>query len=372
MKDVMGIINIVEAEGLLKGITFFRPVASVPFGGRYRVIDFVLSSMVNSGMHNVGVFTRNKYRSVMNHLRSGKEWDLDRKRDGLFVFPPEDINATINSLKGDLQNIHINLNYIHRSSQRYVLITGGNIICNIDYRKAFQHHLETKADITVICKEPDDSIREYSQYTMLETREDGRVIDMKVSPDKLATGKVSLDMYIVEKSFLLEVMDACVSRGYYDLVRDGFIRNIGMLNMQSYDYQGYWAKIYSINSYYRYSMDLLRPEISHQLFFKPGLIYTKVKDEAPVKYSGNANVINSIVANGCIIDGTVENSILFRGVKIRKGAHVKDSILMQKTEIGENACVENLITDKMVTITSGNRLIGVKNYPMVIDLETVI
>ncbi|ACV61728.1 glucose-1-phosphate adenylyltransferase, GlgD subunit [Desulfofarcimen acetoxidans DSM 771] len=372
MKDVMGIINIVEAEGLLKGITHFRPVASVPFGGRYRVIDFVLSSMVNSGMHNVGVFTRNKYRSVMNHLRSGKEWDLDRKRDGLFLFPPEDINATINSLKGDLQNIYINLNYIHRSSQKHVLITGGNIVCNIDYRKAFQHHLDTKADITVICKEPDENILDYSQYSVLETREDGRVIDMKVSPDKSSRAKISLDMFIMEKSFLLEVMDACISRGYYDLVRDGFIRNIGMLNMQSYEYQGYWAKIYSINSYYKYSMDLLRPEIMRQLFFKPGLIYTKVKDEAPVKYLSNANVINSIVANGCVIDGTVENSILFRGVKIHKGAYVKDSILMQKTEIRENAFIENIITDKMVTVTCGTRLNGVKNYPIVIDLETVV
>lgn len=371
MKDVMGIINLNEREDLLQGITRHRPVATVPFGGRYRIIDFVLSNMVNSGIRNIGILTQNKHRSLFDHLRSGKEWDLDRKRDGLFIFPPDNIQYPLEVYKGDLLYFYNNLNYINKSKQKYVLITGSNIICNIDYRPVFNFHKNMQADITLIYKEVDSNINDFYNSTMINTIDNGRVIDMEVNPVNPKSNKLCLNMYILEKSLLVDLIDTCVSRGHYDLVK-GFIKNISMLNICAYPHNGYMARSNSLISYYKHNMDLLNPEIWQELFFKPERVYTKVKDESPAKYTKSSKVVNSLVANGCVIEGTVENSILFRGVKVRKGAYVKNCIIMQMSEIEQDVLVENIITDKEVVITAGKQLRGDKNFPVVIEKKIVV
>ncbi len=374
MNDVMGIINLIESEDSLNGLTRHRPISAVPFASRYRLIDFVLSNMVNSGMKNIAILTQNKHRALIDHLRSGKEWDLDRKRDGLFIFPPDNIRCESGAdKKGNLQNFYNNLDYIHKSRQKYVLVSCSNIVCNIDYRRALDYHLKSNADITLLYKEvKDDNRRDFSDSTRVTVADDGRVIDMEVKPGKINSNKVSLDMYIMEKSILIDLIDACFSRGYYDLVKDGFVKNISMLRVFAYPYQGYCARINTVESYYRNSMDLLKPEVWNKLFFKPGPIYTKIKDGAPAKYTDGSRVKNCLVANGCVVEGIVENSILFRGVKIRKGAYVKDSIIMQKTEIGENAVIKNVISDKEVFISAGKQLTGDKNYPVLIEKKSII
>jgi glucose-1-phosphate adenylyltransferase len=372
MKDVMGIININEREDMLLGVTRHRPVATVPFGGRYRIIDFNLSNMVNSGIRNIGILTHNKHRSLFDHLRSGKDWDLDRRQDGLFIFPPDNLHYPMDVYKGDLQYFYNNLNYINKSRQKYVLISGSNVICNIDLTAAFEFHKEMKADITVIYSKSGLKNDELKNCTTINSIDNGRILDMKVDPAKTNGDKVVLDMYILEKSLLTDLIDACVSRGYYDLVKDGFIKNISMLNICGYPHRGYTAKINSLVNYYRHSMELLNPKVSHELFFEPGLIYTKVKDETPARYKTNCCVTNSLIANGCIIEGTVTNSILFRGVKVHKGAVVKDSVLMQMTEVEQDALLENVVTDKEVLITRGKQLRGDKNFPILIEKKIVV
>ena len=372
MKNVMGIINLNETEMFLEQITQQRPLAAVPFAGRYRLIDFVLSNMVNSGIHNVGIMVRHKYRSLLDHLRSGKEWDLDRKWEGLYILPPAQGQSTVEFHKGDLENFYANMDYIKNSRQKYVLVTSSNMVCNLDYRKVFEFHNQTNADITLIYKDYQPGEADLWQSTIVEVDENNRVTDMEINPIRISSNKLSMEMYIMDKQLLLDLIDACVSRGDHNLVRDGIIKNIHRLKVCGYKYTGHLSRIYSTQSYYERSMELLQPEIWCDLFLRAGLIYTKVKDEAPAKYMENSKVLNSLVANGCVIEGRVENSILFRGVKIHKGAYVKDSIIMQKSEIGENAVVENIICDKDVHITRRKNLKGEKNYPIVIAKGTVI
>lgn len=383
----MGIINLSAEEDLLKGITLHRPDAAVPFAGRYRLIDFILSSMVNAGIKNISIFTKNKYRALVDHLQSGKDWDLDRKRDGLFMFHPGNLKEDTSIYKGFLQSLYNNLDYIYKSKQEYVVISDANLVCNFDFEQVLNFHLKNKADITIVYREKDKNKEIEEQFfnrgLMLDLGENNQIADMiEIEADFSISkkrrlfnkkfNKRSVGIYMMAKSLLLDLINASVARGYYDLVKDGFIKNLATLNICGYRHQGYLAKIDSIESYHQHSLDLLNQEVWQDLFFNPGLIYTKVKDGPPAKYMKNAKVNNSLVANACIIDGVVENSILFRRVKVHKGALIKNSIIMQKTEIEQNVVLENVILDKEVRITKGKRLKGEPNYPVVVGKKTVI
>jgi len=372
MSNVMGLINLCENEELIQEITETRPLAAVPFAGRYRLIDFILSSMVNSGIHNVGILLGNKSRSLMDHLRSGKEWDLARKSDGLFILPPAQITHSGGTGRGDIENFYTHLDYIESSRQQYVLISGTHNVCNINYRKIFQFHENTGADITIVYKEQTGEPEDIDYGTVLETTEDGRVIDIAVNPAQVMSRNISMNMYIISRDLLVDLVKGCYARGGVDLLKDGIIRNLDRLRVYGFPYKGYVARIHSVSSYYHHNMELLKPEKWQELFQKSGLVYTKVKDEAPAKYKENAKVSNAMIANGCVIEGRVENSVLFRGVKVHKGAYIKDSIIMQKCEIAENAIIENVICDKDVRITTGKWLKGDRKYPLVIEKGTVI
>ncbi|MFZ5969718.1 MAG: glucose-1-phosphate adenylyltransferase subunit GlgD [Bacillota bacterium] len=371
MKDVMGIINNTSEKKYLKEITKERSMASVPFGGRYRMIDFMLSSMVNSGVRNVGILVQSQYRSLMDHVRSGKEWDLARKRDGLFILPPFFENSQLNILKGDMELFSGNLDYLHQSNQNYVIVSGVNYVCNLDFRPIIDYHKKTRADITVIYKEQACSDKN-NNCVGLEVDSNLHVIDMEINPKSNNSGKISMEIYIMKKELLIHLIQKCIAHGEYDFTRDCILRNIHKLNVCGYPYEGYVANIDSIESYFKYSMDLLKPEIWQELFFEPGLIHTKVKDEAPAKYMKHSEVKNTLIANGCVIEGKVENSILFRGVKIHKGAHVKNSIVMQNSVIEGNASIENCILDKEARITKGKKLVGLQDYPIVVEKRTAI
>jgi glucose-1-phosphate adenylyltransferase len=372
MQNVMGIINLNGNEKFLKEITECRPLAAVPFGGRYRVIDFVLSSMVNSGIENVGILLHDKYRSIMDHLRSGKEWDLARKNDGLFILPSGQPRLP-GSKWGDVDNLYHNLDYFENSRQQYVLMSGSSMVCNINYRKAFKFHQDSGADITILYKEMDETNEQQTEEGMSLIMDDtGRICDMCYMGKVDGIKRIPLDMYILKRDLLIEIVKECKSVGDTNLVLDGFYKNRDKLKSYGFQYKGYFANINSLQSYYKHNMELLKADKWQDLFMKAGLVYTKVKDEAPAKYKESAKVANTMVANGCIVAGRVENSILFRGVKVHKGAYIKDSIIMQKCEIAENAIVENVICDKDVQITSGKWLKGEKNYPLFVEKGTVI
>ncbi|WP_096201545.1 glucose-1-phosphate adenylyltransferase subunit GlgD [Bacillus sp. FJAT-45350] len=368
MKTLMGVINLDSEMDYLNELTYFRCGAAVPFGGRYRLIDFVLSNMVNSNMSDIAVFTRKKYRSLMDHLGTGAAWDLDRKRGGLFILPP-DWNDPTDISKGDLQHFHNNRDFFHRGLSQYVLITGSQNICNIDYSKAFQAHLDSDADITVIYKPVDQLEEEHRQCHKLELDVNKQVLNIT---NDHHNSNIGMGMYIMSKKLLLELVEHCIARGMDNLFRDGVIGNLDRLNVHAYEYNGYLAVINSIESYYKHSMSLLCPTVYSNLFFNEQVIYTKVKDEPPAKYLKGATVQNSLIANGCVIDGHVENSILFRGVHIEKGASVKNSIIMQRSDVKENVQLENVILDKDIILSPDRTFIGATEQPYVLAKRRVM
>lgn len=369
LKTVMGIINLQENENSIQEITNNRPLAAVPFAGRYRLIDFTLSNMVNSKINNVGVLLPNKSRSIMDHLRSGKNWDLARKKEGLYYLPPVESSAGIRS--GDIQCLYAHLDYITHSSQKYVLIAGTEVVCNMDYSKALQFHQNTNADITMVY----NVRRDDSQVagTVIETAENGVVVDMAVFPMTKSGSKVAMGVLLMEKKIFIDIISNVYARGGTNFIVDGIMKNLDHYNVFAYEHKGYAARVNSTASYYAASMELLNYENWQELFFNDGfLVHTKVKDEAPAKYKEDAVVTNSMVANGCVIEGKVENSILFRGVKVGKGVHIKNSIVMQKCQFEENALIENVICDKNVVITEGKWLKGAPNYPLIVEKGVVI
>lgn len=370
--DMMGIINMNENEDYLGEITRYRPLAAVPFGGRYRLVDFMLSNMVNSGIDNVGIFIQHKYRSLMDHLRSGKEWDLARKRDGLFILPPAYAKLPMQMHRGDVENFYANIDYIAQSRQKYVVITGANLVCNFDFREVLAYHKRTGAEITIMYCDAENRSQDFSQAHALEVDATGRVTDISEFEPEKGCSKLAMEVIVMEKELLLNLIKECISRGDYDFVKHCIIRNCQRLKIFGFHHPGYFGRIISLQSYFQHSMALLQPAIWRELFFKSGLIYTKVKDEPPSKYTAVGEVMNSLVAGGCHIEGKVENSILFRGVKVHKGAHIKNSIIMQQGVIEGGAVIDGVICDKSVRVSAGKHLKGESSYPLVIKKGRVI
>jgi glucose-1-phosphate adenylyltransferase len=368
MEKLMGVIHLDSEQNLLKELTYFRCGAAVPFGSRYRLIDFVLSNMVNSQIFDIAVFTRKKYRSLMDHLGNGKPWDLDRKRGGLFILPP-DWNDPTDLSKGDLQHFHNNRDFFERGLAEYVLITGTHHICNIDYEKVFQAHLESGADITTIYQPVQTPEYEHAYEKKLEMNEDGLVTNITTDVNNK---NLFMDMFIIRKSLLLELVDYCIARNKESLLLDGIMENLPNLTVHSYEYKGYLAVINSIESYYKHSMSLLNIDVYTQLFLNRKPIYTKPKDEPPTKYTKTATTTNSLLANGGIIEGNVENSILFRGVHVHKDAIVRNSIIMQRCEIREGTLLENVILDKDIIISPKRTFIGAPENPYVFAKRKVM
>lgn len=373
MIDTMGIIYAAENDVELKEITGKRSVAAVPIWGRYRIIDFILSDMVNSGIRNIGIITQNHYNSLMVHLGSGKEWDLNRKRDGLFIFPPYAGHDDPGWFRGSVDALHSIMGYIRRSSQKYVIVCGSNMVCNLTYKDAFKYHIDKGADITVLYKEdlkmPDEELK---RNILIQTRDDGRIWDMEIKPTIPKSRKISMRMYIIERSLLEYLVEECTARGNSDFVRDILLAKLNTLNIYGYSFEGYLACIDSTLSYYHHNLELLDPIVRDELFVKGGLIYTRVMDEVPAQYSKSASVTNCVIADGCLIEGDVKDSILFRGVRVGRGAKIRSSVIMQNSEIQENAILENVILDKEVIIRRGKMLIGQYNYPVVIRKGAVI
>jgi glucose-1-phosphate adenylyltransferase len=369
MKNVMGVINLVNEPDDLEELTYFRNLASVPFGGRYRLIDFVLSNMVNSGIDNVAVFTQHKYRSLMDHLGSGKQWDLDRKRGGLFVLPSI-LDEPTGISRGDLFQFYSHRDYFYRGQEEYVIISRSHMVCNVDYRDAVRYHQDMQADITVLYKQIDEDVP--AKFRRLAVKDDGRVTVMEDHTGRLRTNNISMEMYIMSKALLLDMVESCLAQGYDHFVRDGIMKNIDKLSVYGYKFEGHLGIVNSVQGYYKHSMQLLNPKVWRELFFQKNLIYTKVKDEPPARYLESAAAKNALIANGCIIEGKVENSILFRGVKIGKGAYVKNSIILQNCEIEENVIIENAILDKDVFISRGRVLTGDNKAPFIAAKTKVI
>lgn len=370
-KDTMGII--LTNSDKIPPITDIRANNALPVAGRYRIIDFVLSNMANAGITNIGVATESNYSSLMDHIKSGKPWDLDRKNAGLNILPPDLGKISTGVIRGDIDMLAGIRDYIRRSRQTYVILSLGNNVYNIDFDAAVEWHIENQSDITVIYKDRrGEEESELSRYTLLEVNEDKRVTDIEVKPYYPKTTCASMDVYIMEKALLESIIDECSARGDHEFIKDALCdKNLGM-RIFGYEYTGYCGKIDSLKSYYKTNMDFLERSIRKELFNRERLIYTKTKDQSPTQYGEDAKVKNSFISDGCIIEGTVENCIISRGVKVAKGAVIKNSIIMQDSVIEEAVDLSYVVFDKEVCITRGRKLIGQESYPLAIAKGTKI
>ena len=371
--DACGLIFTGENNPHLRDLTLSRAVAAVPFGGRYRCIDFILSSLVNSGVASVGLITQKNYHSLMDHLGAGKEWDLHRKREGLFMLPPFMTKENTGLYRGSVDAYRASLGYIRRCPQQYVIMSGSHTIFNTTFNDMLQQHIETGADITILYSEDSKYIpEEQNKDLRLELDESERVIGMEYNPYRPRTTHRSMEVLILDKLLLEYLVEEAYARGEYNFVRDILLKKYSTLKMYGYRYNGYVARLDSVNEFYKQNMAVLKSEVRADLFNDSHPIYTKIKDEVSTRYGENASVKNSILADGCMIEGDVENSVLFRGVTVEKGAIVKNSIIMQGVTIGKNSVMDHVILDKGSSIREGRTLTGYDNFPIILKKNTVV
>ena len=378
MKDVMGLIYTGENDIHLGELTSVRAVAALPIAGRYRVIDFQLSSMTRTGIKRVGVITQKNYQSLMDHLGSGREWDLHGKV-GLHILPPFVTRDNQGMYDGLLDSLRSNLNFLRLSPEKYIVLTNSHSIYNMDYSEAIQQHIETGADITVFYAQPSEAFGgegfEGESDAHFTVDPETKVIKaMEVGESHPTCACPSLKIYVAERETLLHLVERSSANGYHHFGRDLIQRNIkdGTLKICGYEYKGYCCQIDSIQAYFNFNQTVMTEKVRKALFPAEYPVYTKVRDDMPARYEGEGKCSNSLVGNGCIIEGTVINSVLFRGVKVAKGAVVKNSIIMQDAQIQAGAEIDHCILDKQSVIRRNGRLIAPAAYPIVIAKNVVI
>lgn len=367
----MGII--LTGDEKIAPLTDIRANSALPIAGRYRIIDFVLSNMANAGIINVGIATESNYSSLMDHTKSGKPWDLDRKNQGLTILPPNLEKQQYGTIKGNIDLLEGIRDYIDRSHQTYVILSLGNMIYNIDFNKVVDAHIKNQADVTAVYKDLSDKSEDIlKHFTLLEINEEGRVTDMEVQPYYPKSAKAGMEIYVLEKALLESVIDECSARGDTDFVKDALVKKMSGMRIYGYEFKGSLFKIDSLKSYYSTSMAFLNADFRNELFNRERPIYTKTKDQSPTKYGSEAVCKNSFISDGCVVEGTVVNSILSRGVKVAKGAVVQNSIIMQDSVIEKDVELNHVVFDKEVCITEGRKLIGQESYPLAISKGTKI
>lgn len=367
--NALGIIFPNSYDGLVPELVTERLMASIPFAGRYRLVDFILSSMVNCGIDNVSLIVRQNYHSLMDHLGSGREWDLTRKNGGLNIVPPFASN-TVKVYSGRTEALASILDFLRDAKEKYVVLSDANIAVNFDFKAMLNQHIESGADVTIAysreeipagLRKPYEVTKDL--YYTLEVTEDGKVERIGINPGDEGVHNLSMNIYIMERELLVEKVTEAYSRGLFYLDRDLLAPNLDRLNVRAFCFDGYMARICDIKSYFDENMKLLKDENIEGLF-GGNPIYTKIRDDNPTRYMEGSKVKNVMAADGCVIEGEVENSVLFRGIKVGKGAKVKNCVLMQDTVVEPGANIEYLISDKNVTITEGKEVHGADSFPV--------
>lgn len=376
-KSALGIIFPNIYDKLVPDLTSERLMASIPFGSRYRMIDFILSSMVNCGISNISILVRENYFSLLDHLGSGREWDLARKNGGLNIFPPF-AQKSMSVYGGRIEAMAGILGFLKSQKEKYVVMSDANIAMNFDFRALIEAHIASGADITAAYKKeeiPEDTVtmrEDSSKGTYYTFDMDGdRINGLHINSQKSGIQNFGMNIYVMERELLIDTINtAFISGGVY-FERDILLPHLNDLKICGYEYTGYTSRILSLKGYFDENMKLLDDENLDALF-SGHTIYTKIRDDNPTRYIGDAKASNVMVADGCVIEGEVENSILFRGVKIGKGAKVKNCILMQDTVVEDGVDIEYVITDKKVTITENKHLNGTDSFPVFIAKKQTV
>lgn len=368
--NILGIIYSNKYDECLSEITGLRTMGSVPFAGRYRLIDFALSNMVNSGIEKVGVITKSNYQSLMDHLGTGKPWDLSRKTEGMFILPPFSSASNLGDYTNRVEMLRGVMGFISRSTEEYVLLSDCNEVMNIDIDELMDFHTDNNADISIVYQH--GALPKLDNIMELQMQDNGRITQVALSPNTTGEVNYSLNMILMKRSLLQRLINEAVSLNHESFERDIIQGNVGKLRIFGFAAKGFTRTIDSLVSYFKVSMDLLEPQNCAQLFDPDRPVYTKVRDDMPAIYGLGSKVKNSLIADGCIIDGEVENSILFRGVRVEKGAVVKNSILMQGSFVASGSTLNYTIADKSVAITPNKTLSGAENYPVFVGKGIVI
>ncbi len=351
----MRAIGIILAGGYnknMKELTSKRAVAAMPMAGSYRAIDFALSNMSNSHISSVAVITQDNSMSLNAHLNSSKWWDFGRKQGGVFVMTPYRTADSGDWYKGTADSLYQNLSFLRSSHEPYVVIASGDGIYKLDYDRVLEYHIAKKSDLTVVCKKIENLI-EPERFGYVKCDENSRILDFIEKPAEIVSDNVSCGIYVMRRRMLIDMLEECGREGKYDFVNDILIKYKDNKRMYAYWHEDYWHNMGSVSAYYKTNMDFLKPEVREYFFRTYPDIYTKVDDNPPAKYNHGAVVKNSLVASGCVVNGVVENSMLFKKVYIGNNCVIKNSIILNDVYIGDNTAIENCIVESHSTI-NGN------------------
>ena len=370
MNGLHGIIFSYESRNDLKELVEFRSAASVPFGGRYRMVDFALSNLVNAGVTDVGVVLHGRYQSMIDHLGSGKVWDLSRKRGGLRILPPFNYQKEwgVMPFRGKIEALAGVRSYLEEIRQDYVVLMEGDLVVNLPLAEIQAEHVKSGADITVVCGNDSFATAGGSYF---EVDKDGRVTEVLYNLNT-PRGYRGLEVYILSTKLLKELVDECYAKDQFSWRRDVLRAKKDTLKLNSYIWSGFAAQVRSVQEYYDRSMQLLDPKIRADLFAPARPIMAKGADKSSTYVGPDGRCVNSMVAEGCRIEGVVENSILFPGVVVEKGAVVRNCVLFKEVAVRENAQLSYIIADKNAEVQAGRTLVGHATYPIVLAKNSVV
>ncbi len=365
----MRAIGIILAGGnnyRMRELSQKRAVCAMPIAGSYRSIDFALSNMSNSHIQKVAVFTQYNAISLNEHLSSSKWWDFGRKQGGLFVFTPA-VTAESNFwYRGTADAIAQNLTFLKNSHEPYVVISSGDCVYKMDFNKVLEYHIARKADITVVCKDMEPEIN-VDRYGILKMNEESRIEEFEEKPVVARTNTISCGIYVVRRRQLIEMIEKCVEEDRYDFVKDILIRHKSMKRIYGYKLKDYWSNIATVEDYFNTNMDFLRQETSDFFFRQYPDVYSKVDDLPPAKYNVGAHIKNSLISSGCIINGTVEDSVVFKKSYIGNNCYIKNSIILNDVYIGDNTHIENCIVESRDTIRANSYHKGEDGIKIVVE-----
>ena len=365
----MRAIGIILAGGnnhRMKELSQKRAIGAMPIAGSYRSIDFALSNMSNSHIQKVAVFTQYNARSLNEHLSSSKWWDFGRKQGGLFVFTPAVTAENSNWYRGTADAVYQNLSFLKSSHEPYVVIASGDCVYKLDLNKVLEYHIDKKADITVVCKEMDASVN-VERYGTIKMNEEYRIEEFEEKPVVAKSNTISCGIYVIRRRLLIEMIEKCAEEDRYDFVRDILIRHKDIKRIFGYKLKEYWRNIASVEDYFRVNMDFLKPEIRNYFFHEYPDIYSKVDDLPPAKYNVGAQIKNSLISSGCIVNGIVEDSVLFKKAYIGNNCYIKNSIILNDVYIGDNTHIENCIVESRDTIRANSYHKGEGGIKIVVE-----
>ena len=365
MKAV-GIILAGGSSHKMHELTKQRAAAAMPIAGSYRAIDFALSNMTNSNIKKVAVLTQYNARSLNEHLNSSKWWDFGRKQGGLYVFTPSITADNGYWYRGTADAIYQNLDFLRKCHEPYVIITSGDSVYKMNYKKVLEYHIEKQSDITVVCRDLPEG-EDARRFGIIKMDEDMRIVEFEEKPMLAQSDVISTGIYVIRRRLLIDLLEQCAEDERHDFVSDILIRYKNLKKIYAYKMDTYWSNIATVDAYYQTNMDFLKPEVRNHFFKEYPAIYSKVSDLPPAKYNPGSVVKNSLIASGSIINGTVENSILFKKVFVGNNCVIKNSIILNDVYLGDNTYIENCIVESRDTIRANTRYVGENGVKVVVE-----